>query len=254
MSRRSGKHATWWWNRKQLTAGNKTSLCCYCMKPKRTIHTSWKLDSVLSVREFNSTANSSSHSSWPTTWRIHSPAWLHHSSQSFFLSSIQRLVPGDDWVIELNHEGGAFVPVSSDFGRKAAVCEDGFHDASGERSTVQAAVFPGHRYVGVDERFFLDDVIGLVVVVGLLQFVSLLPEQGLPHVDLRSGKHGGYGPKTRRHHHHHRWPWLTLMKSSMFRTLVSLFPFFSLSTRTSSMLAPTLWPISARRVCSSDTE
>lgn len=44
------------------------------------------------------------------------------------------------------------------------------------------------------------------------------------------------------------------MKRSMLSTLVSLFPFFSLITSTSSMLAPTLWPMSARRVCSSDTE
>ncbi|KAF3846822.1 hypothetical protein F7725_003900 [Dissostichus mawsoni] len=40
----------------------------------------------------------------------------------------------------------------------------------------------------------------------------------------------------------------------MLSTLVSLFPFFSLSTSTSSMLAPTLCPMSARRVCSSVTE
>ncbi len=46
----------------------------------------------------------------------------------------------------------------------------------------------------------------------------------------------------------------TLIKRSMFKTLVSLFPFFSLITRTSRRLAPTPWPMSASRAWSSDTE
>lgn len=47
---------------------------------------------------------------------------------------------------------------------------------------------------------------------------------------------------------------LTLMNNSMFSSLVSLLPFFSRRTRTSNRLAPTRWPISDRRACSSVTE
>lgn len=107
-----------------------------------------------------------------------------HCEQSS-LSAIQSLVPGDDRLVELDHQRGAFVPVGGDFGGEAAVCEDGLHDARREGGTVQTAVLLGHRDVGVDERLLLDDVVSLVVVVGLLQLVRLLPEQRLPYVDLQ---------------------------------------------------------------------
>lgn len=80
------------------------------------------------------------------------------------------------------------MPVSRDLGGESAVCEHGLHDAGGEGGAVQAAVLFGHGDVGVDERLLLDDVVRLVVVVGLLQFVRLLPKQRLPDVHLKEGR------------------------------------------------------------------
>lgn len=111
-----------------------------------------------------------------------------HRVQSF-LSAIQSLVPGNNRLVELDHESGAFVPVSGDLSGEAAVSEDGLHDAGGEGGTVQAAVLLRHRDVGVDKRLFLYDVIRLVVVVGLLQLVRLLTEQRLPHINLDEEQH-----------------------------------------------------------------
>lgn len=107
-----------------------------------------------------------------------------------FLSAIQSLVPGYDRLVELDHERGAFVPVSSDLGGEAAVREHGLHDAGGEGGAVQAAVLFGHGDVRVDQRLFLDDVIRLVVVVGLFQFVGLFPKQRLPHIHLEERGRG----------------------------------------------------------------
>lgn len=101
-----------------------------------------------------------------------------------FLSSVQSFVPSYDRLVELDHERGAFVPVSSDLGGEAAVREHGLHDAGGEGGAVQAAVLFGHRDVRVDQWLLFNDVISLVVVVGLLQLVGLLPKQRLPHVHL----------------------------------------------------------------------
>lgn len=80
------------------------------------------------------------------------------------------------------------MPVSSDLGREAAVCEDGLHDARGEGSAVQAAVLLGHRDVRIDKWLLLYDVVSLVVIVRLLQLVSLLPKQRLPDINLKGKK------------------------------------------------------------------
>lgn len=108
------------------------------------------------------------------------PCFLQSSS-----SAIKSLVPGYDWLIKLNHQCCAFVPVGSDLGREAAVCEDGLHDACSKSSAVQAAVLFGHRDVRVDKWLLFYDVVSLVIIIGLLQLVSLLPKQGLPHIDLK---------------------------------------------------------------------
>ena len=47
--------------------------------------------------------------------------------------------------------------------------------------TVQGAVLIRNRDVHVDDGLFFNDVVGLVVVVGLLQLVCLLAKQGSPH-------------------------------------------------------------------------
>lgn len=78
--------------------------------------------------------------------------------------------------------------MGSDLCREAAVCEDGLHDARSEGSAIQAAVLLGHRDVRVDKWLLFYDVIGLVIIVGLLQLISLLPEQRLPDVDLKERK------------------------------------------------------------------
>lgn len=100
-------------------------------------------------------------------------------------SAVQSLVPGYDRLVKLDHQRGALVPVGGDLGGEAAVREDGLHDARREGGAVQAAVLLGHGDVGVDERLLLDDVVSLVVVVGLLQLVGFLPKQRLPDVNLK---------------------------------------------------------------------
>ena len=55
-------------------------------------------------------------------------------------------------------------------------------DAGGEGGAVEAALVLGHGNEPVDERLLLDDVEGLLVVVGALQLVGLFAEQGLCRV------------------------------------------------------------------------
>lgn len=78
------------------------------------------------------------------------------------------------------------MPVDGDLGGEAAVSEDGLYDPSSEGCTVQGAVLLRNRDVHVDEWLFLDDVVGLVIVVSLLQLIGLLAKQGFPHRDLWS--------------------------------------------------------------------
>lgn len=66
------------------------------------------------------------------------------------------------------------------------MCEDGLHDARGEGGAVQAAVLLGHGDVRINKRLFLYDVVRLVIIVGLLQLVSFLSKQGLPHINLKA--------------------------------------------------------------------
>lgn len=101
------------------------------------------------------------------------------------LSAVQRLVSGYDRLIELDHKRCAFVPVGSDLRREATVCEDGLHDSCRESCAVQTAVLLGHRNVRVDKWLLFYDVIGLIIIIGLFQFVRLLSKQRLPDVDLQ---------------------------------------------------------------------
>lgn len=107
-------------------------------------------------------------------------------SGSAALPPVQLLVPGDDGFVEFDHERGALVPVRCDFGGEAAVSEEGLHHASGEGGAVQRAVLFRHGYERVHQRLLLDDVVRLVVVVGLLQLVCFLTEQRLPHGHLQT--------------------------------------------------------------------
>lgn len=143
--------------------------------------------------------------------------------------------------------------MGSDLRRETAVCKDGLHNACSKGSTVQAAVLLWHRDICIDKWVLFYDVIGLIIIVSLLQLISFFPKQRLPDIDLKKRKLLVWRSWTLKQSSEFSFS-ITLMKSSMLRTLVSLFPFFSLSTNTSSMLAPTRWPMSARRVCSSDTE
>lgn len=66
------------------------------------------------------------------------------------------------------------MPVGSDLGREAAVCEYGLHDARSEGGAVQAAVLLWNRDIRVDEWLLFYYVVSLVIIVGLLQLVSFL--------------------------------------------------------------------------------
>lgn len=100
------------------------------------------------------------------------------------LSALQSFVSCDDLIVEFDHEGGALVPVDGDFGRKSAVGEDRLHYPGIEGCTVQGAVLPWNGDVRVDQGLLLDDVVGLVVIVSLLQLVCLFAKQGSPHRHL----------------------------------------------------------------------
>lgn len=101
------------------------------------------------------------------------------------LSTIQSLVTSNDRFVKFNHQRGSFVPVHCDFGWKATVGQNGLDDAAREGSTVQRAVLFRHRDVRVNQRFFLNYVVGLVIIVGLLQFIGFLSKQGLPYIYLK---------------------------------------------------------------------
>ena len=84
-------------------------------------------------------------------------------------------------LFELDHEGGALVPVGRHLGRKVAPVQHSFDDPGGESGAVQRPLVLRHRDELVHQRLFLDDVVGLLVVVGVLKLVGLLPEERLPH-------------------------------------------------------------------------
>lgn len=118
-----------------------------------------------------------------------SESWMNCYSLAVFfsissLSAIQRLVSGYDRLVELDHQRCAFVPVSSDLCWEAAVSEDGLHDSCSESCAVQTAVLLGHRDVWVDQWLLFNYVIGLIIVIGLFQFICLLSKQRLPDIDL----------------------------------------------------------------------
>lgn len=89
------------------------------------------------------------------------------------LSALQNFVSSDHRLIEFDHECRALVPVDRDLGREATVGEDSLHDSSSEGCTVQRAVLFWNRDKHVDQWFLFNNVVGLVVIVSLLQFVCL---------------------------------------------------------------------------------
>ena len=103
----------------------------------------------------------------------------NNTSVSFDLS-----VSRDDVLLELDHEGRALVPVSRDLRRKVAAIEDGLDDAGREGRTVERSFVLRNRDELVDQWLLLDDVVSLLVVVGVLELVSLLSEQSLPQSRL----------------------------------------------------------------------
>ena len=94
-------------------------------------------------------------------------------------SSVDHPVPGDDVLLELDHEGGAVVPVRAHFGREVAAVERRLNDAGGEGGAVETALVLRDGDEPVHERLLLDYVEGLLVVVRPFQLVGLFVEQGL---------------------------------------------------------------------------
>lgn len=76
------------------------------------------------------------------------------------------------------------MPVDSDLGREAAVGEDSLHNSSSEGRTVQGAVLFRNRDKHVDQRLLFNNVVGLVIIISLLQFVCLFAKQGFPDGNL----------------------------------------------------------------------
>lgn len=76
--------------------------------------------------------------------------------------------------------------MDSDLGREAAVGEDSLHNSSSEGRTVQGAVLFRNRDKHVDQWLLFNNVVGLVVIICLLQFVCLFAKQGFPDGNLWS--------------------------------------------------------------------
>ena len=92
------------------------------------------------------------------------------------------LVAGLAHVAEEDGVGGGVVDDGVRSPEQVAAVERGIDDAGGEGGAVEAALVLGHGNESVDERLLLDDVEGLLVVVGALQLVGLFAEQGLCRV------------------------------------------------------------------------
>lgn len=115
--------------------------------------------------------------------------WKYNNTVKHFsgaLPAFQNFVSSDHWLIEFDHECSALVPVDSDLGREAAVGEDSLHDSSSEGCTVQCAVLFRNRDKHVDQWFLFNNVVGLVVIISLLQFVRLFAKQSFPDGNLWS--------------------------------------------------------------------
>lgn len=131
-----------------------------------------------------------SYHNWYSRTQMH---WKCNTVKHFFffpgaLPAFQHFISGDHWLIEFDHECRALVPVDSDLGREAAVGEDSLHDTSSEGCTVQRAVFFWNRDKHVYQWFLFNNVVGLVIIISLLQFVRLFPKQGFPDGNLCSKK------------------------------------------------------------------
>lgn len=102
------------------------------------------------------------------------------------LPAFQCFVSSDHGLVEFDHECSALVPVDSDLGREAAVGEDSLHNSSSEGRTVQGAVLFRNGDEHVDQWLLFNNVVGLVVIICLLQFVCLFAKQGFPDGNLWS--------------------------------------------------------------------
>lgn len=78
------------------------------------------------------------------------------------------------------------MPVDSDLGGEAAVGEDSLHNSPREGRTVQGAVLFRNGDKHIDQRLLFNNVVGLVIIVSLLQFVRLFAKQGFPDGNLWS--------------------------------------------------------------------
>ena len=70
------------------------------------------------------------------------------------------------------------------FGGKVGSIQDSFYDSGYKGGTVEAPLVLRDGDKCVDQGLLLDDVVGPLVVIGVLQLVSLLPEQSLPQRGL----------------------------------------------------------------------
>lgn len=101
-----------------------------------------------------------------------------------FLSTVQSFISSYNCLIKLNHQRCSFMPVDSYFSWESTVSQNSLYDASGKGCAVQSAVLFRNWDVSVNQRLLLYDVVGLVVIVGLLQFVGFLTEQCFPDIYL----------------------------------------------------------------------
>merc|ERR1712110_566841 len=76
------------------------------------------------------------------------------------------------------------MPMSADFCGKVCSIQNSLNNPSHKGSAVEAALVFGDGDEGVDQRILLNDVIRPLVVIGVLQFVSLLPKQSFPQSGL----------------------------------------------------------------------
>ena len=74
--------------------------------------------------------------------------------------------------------------IFSYFCGKVCSIQNSLNNPSHKGSAVEAALVFGDGDEGVDQRILLNDVIRPLVVIGVLQFVSLLPKQSFPQSGL----------------------------------------------------------------------
>jgi len=94
-------------------------------------------------------------------------------------------VSGYHLLLELDHECGPLMPMGRHLGRKIGSIKHCFNNTSYKSGTVETTLVLGDRDECVHDGFFLNNVIGSLVVIGVLQLVCFLAKQSLP----KSGFH-----------------------------------------------------------------